>query len=307
MIARLRLLTSEAVRSVGANLSTTIAATMTVLIGMVLLGLFIGLGTWVLAWSDHVKKELVVKVYFCAPSDVPARRVCPKGQRETPASVNAVNAQIGGMKDSGLVKSYTFVSKEDALARMKKQHPDMTEGLTANPFPDGLEIVPSRAEDIGKIALSFRHGTNEVQDVVYGKKTANTILGVAKVIESVFLVAIVVLLASSTMLIANTIRLSIFSRRREIEVMKLVGATNWFVRGPFMIEGLIVGVGGSLIAVILLLLGKLVALPSITHHLHGDPSVHALQFWVTALILLLVGLVLGAGGAGLTLRKFLQV
>ena len=61
-----------------------------------------------------------------------------------------------------------------------------------------------------------------------------------------FLIAVLVLLASSTMLIANTIRLSIFSRRREIEVMKLVGATNWFVRGPFMIEGLLVGLGGSL-------------------------------------------------------------
>jgi cell division transport system permease protein len=307
MIARLRLLTSEAVRSVGANLSTTIAATMTVLIGMVLLGLFIGLGTWVLAWSDHVKKELVVKVYFCAPSDPPARRVCEKGRRESPASVNALNAQIAQMKDSGLVKTYSFVSKDDALARMKKQHPEMTSGLTANPFPDGLEITPAHAEDIGKIARSFRHGQNQVQDVVYGKKTANTILGVAKVIESVFLVAILVLLASSTMLIANTIRLSIFSRRREIEVMKLVGATNWFVRGPFMIEGLIVGVGGSLIAVVLLMLGKLVALPSITHHLHGDPSVHAWPFWVITLILVGVGLVLGTGGAGLTLRKFLQV
>ena len=67
------------------------------------------------------------------------------------------------------------------------------------------------------------------------------------------------------MLIANTIRLSIFSRRREIEVMKLVGATNWFVRGPFMVEGLICGLGGSLAAVILLVIGKEVVLPLIEH------------------------------------------
>ena len=79
----------------------------------------------------------------------------------------------------------------------------------------------------------------------YGKKTAKRILRVARVIEIVFLLAVVVLLVASTLLIANTIRLSIFSRRREIEVMKLVGATNWFVRGPFMLEGLICGLAGS--------------------------------------------------------------
>jgi cell division transport system permease protein len=305
MMARLRLLVNEAVRSVGANLSTTIAATMTVLIGMVLLGLFIGLGTWVLAWSDHVKKELIVKVYFCSPTDrVP---VCPKGERESEASINAVSAQIQQLQTEGKVKSYHFVSRDEALKRMRKQHPDMVVGLTANPFPDGEEIIPARAEDIKEVAGLFHHGENEVQNVVWGKKTATTILNIAKVIESVFLVAIIVLLASSTMLIANTIRLSIFSRRREIEVMKLVGATNWFVRGPFMIEGLIVGVGGALIAVVLLLLARVAALPAITRHLESTSDVHALTFGWTAVILVVVGLVLGAGGAGLTLRKFLQV
>jgi cell division transport system permease protein len=307
VIARLRLLTGEAVRSVGANLSTTIAATMTVLIGMVLLGLSIGLGTWVLSWSDHVKRQLVVKVYSCAPSDPPAKRVCPKGQRETPQSLNAINAQITQMKADGLVKSFTFVSRDTALARMRRQNPEMTNGLTSNPFPDGFEIVPVHPEDIEKVAHRFKHGQNEVQDVVWGAKPAKTILRVAKVIEVVFIIAIIVLLASSTMLIANTIRLSIFSRRREIEVMKLVGATNWFVRGPFMIEGLLVGLGGSLIAVVLLLIGKAVALPSITHHLHGDASVHAWSFWAISGILMAVGLVLGTAGAGVTLRKFLQV
>ena len=82
-------------------------------------------------------------------------------------------------------------------------------------------------------------------------------------IELVFLIAVLVLLGASVLLIANTIRLSIFSRRREIEVMKLVGATNWFVRGPFMLEGLLCGLGGALAAVVLLLLGKEAVLPAI--------------------------------------------
>ena len=77
-------------------------------------------------------------------------------------------------------------------------------------------------------------------------------------------------------LIANTIRLSIFSRRREIEVMKLVGATNWFVRGPFMLEGLLCGLVGSIAAVVLLLLGKEVALPAILGHIDTTDDVKAL-------------------------------
>jgi cell division transport system permease protein len=304
VIARFRLLVNEAVRSVWANLSTTLAATMTVLIGMVLLGLFILLGTWVLSYSDHIKKELLVKVFFCAPSD--EQLVCPKGQRESPASVNAVTAKIEALQASGQVKRYTFVSKDEALTRFRKQNPELAQPLTSNPFPDSFEIIPSRPENIAQVASQFHHGADEVQLVNYGKKYSDRVLKVTKVIETVFLIAVLVLLASSTMLIANTIRLSIFSRRREIEVMKLVGATNWFIRGPFMIEGLIVGLGGALVAVIVLLVAKVTVATALPSAL-GAPGVHAVAFWVNAAILLSVGLVLGAGGAGLTLRKFLQV
>ena len=129
----------------------------------------------------------------------------------------------------------------------------------------------------------------------------------ARVIEVVFLIAVIVLLAASILLIANTIRLSIFSRRREIEVMKLVGATNWFVRGPFMVEGLLCGLIGALAAVVLLLIGKEVALPSILGHIESGNDVKALGFTLTAVILLVVGLAVGALGSGLTLRRYLKV
>jgi cell division transport system permease protein len=127
------------------------------------------------------------------------------------------------------------------------------------------------------------------------------------VIEGLFLLAVIILLAASTLLIANTIRLSIFSRRREIEVMKLVGATNWFVRGPFMLEGLICGFVGSLFAVLLLLLGKEIALPQILGHIDDGDDVQAIAFGLNALIVIGIGLLLGAAGSGLTIRRFLRV
>jgi cell division transport system permease protein len=147
-------------------------------------------------------------------------------------------------------------------------------------------------------------GVEKVRD---GEKVADRIIQVATAISTFFLVAVIVLVVASTLLIANTIRLSIFSRRREIEVMKLVGATNWFVRGPFMIEGLICGVLGAFSAVILLLLGKAIIVPAILDRFEADSEVQAIGFGWNALALLLVGLLLGAVGSGLTLRRFLQV
>jgi cell division transport system permease protein len=89
--------------------------------------------------------------------------------------------------------------------------------------------------------------------------------------------------------------------------MKLVGATNWFVRGPFMVEGLLCGLAGSLAAIVLLLLGKEIALPAILGHIDTSDDVRALSFSLTALALLGVGLGVGALGSGMTLRRFLKV
>ena len=89
--------------------------------------------------------------------------------------------------------------------------------------------------------------------------------------------------------------------------MKLVGATNWFVRGPFMLEGLICGLVGSVLAVVLLVLGKEIALPAILGHIKDSSDAHALAFAWTALILLGFGVLLGAAGSGVTIRRFLRV
>ena len=151
--------------------------------------------------------------------------------------------------------------------------------------------------------------TSGIDKIDYGKKTTHRVLKLAHVIEIFFIIAVALLLLASTLLIANTIRLSIFSRRREIEVMKLVGATNWFVRGPFMLEGLLCGIAGALGAVILLVIGKEIALPSLLHSgpLKAGDDVNAIAFSLNALILLGTGLLLGAAGSGLTIRRFLRV
>src|SRR5436190_6468579 len=298
---RLRFLFSEALRSVRASLSTTLAATMTVLIGMFLVGLLIAFGTFASSWSKHEKGKLLEKVYFCAAATPNPR--C-KTRDATAKQINAVRAKL---EANPLVKDVKFVSKADALKQMRKRAPELVRALVANPLPASEEVEPVKGEYIPRIDRSLHPLPAGIDKTAYGRKTASRILHLARVIETIFLVAIIVLLVASTLLIANTIRLSIFARRREIEVMKLVGASNWFVRGPFMIEGLICGLFGSIAAVVLLVLGKEIALPSILGHIDAGADVAAIPLSVNALILLAIGLILGAAGSGLTMRRFLRV
>jgi cell division transport system permease protein len=300
-VERFKLIVAESLRSLGANVSTTLAATVTVLIGMFLLGLFIAFGSWVVSWSNHVKSELVVHVYYCTDQS------CLGQGAATTTQMNDLARRVS---DSSLVKHVEFISKEEALKTERKKHPELYAFVPTNPLPDALKITPKTGDDVDKVAaLIPQDPAGGVQKVDFGKKTTHKVLRLAHVIEAFFIVAVILLLAASTLLIANTIRLSIFSRRREIEVMKLVGATNWFVRGPFMLEGVLCGVAGAVGAVVLLILGKEIALPSLLHTgpLNAGNDVQALAFTLNALILVGTGLLLGAAGSGLTIRRFLQV
>lgn len=286
---RLKMFLSEAARSLTTNVSTTIAATLTVLIAMFLFGLVVALGSWVNSYTGKVKEGVVVKVFF--------------DQTASEQQLNAVRARLDADPD---VKNVQFVSADQALEIMKKRAPELTRNLTSNPFGHAFTVVPKDANQVSAIADRLEPAPVGVDKVTYEEETTERVLLVAKVLGIIILTGSVLLLVASTILIANTIRLSIFSRRREIEVMKLVGATNWFVRGPFMIEGLLCGLAGSLAAVLLLALGKELVLPSILGRIE-DTGVGAWPFWQNAAVLIAVGLLLGALGSGMTLRRFLRV
>jgi cell division transport system permease protein len=265
---------------------------MTVLIGMFLLGLFIALFSWVNSWTDHVRKDVIVKVFFVQDAAEP--------------QINAVQSKILTFPET---KSVVFISKADALKKMKEKYPDLTENLSSNPLPAAFEITPKDADQVKALADRLQPLPAGVDKVDYAEKKTERILAVTNVIKYIFLLGSLVLLAASTILIANTIRLSIFSRRREVEVMKLVGASNWFIRGPFMLEGVICGLIGALAAVVLLVLAKEFALPVIEGRssTFREDDVQALSFPVVAIILVGVSLLVGAAGSGITLRRFLQI
>ena len=296
-MSRLKTVFGESLRSLGANMSTTLAAAVTVLIGMFLLGLFVALWSWAHSYDHQLKNQLAVRVYFCTSS------TCPKDA--TRAEENAV---AGRLSNDSRIKRIEYVSKQEALDLMRKREPKAVEVLPQNPFPDALKIYPKSGDLTPVIGQELQNANLAgVQTIDWGGKLTKHVLHVTHVIETFFIAAAILLILASTLLIANTIRLSIFSRRREIEVMKLVGATNWFVRGPFMIEGLLCGLIGAIGAIVLLIVGKAVILPSIGTLHTGSEPVKAMAFELNALVLVAVGLALGAAGSGLTIRRFLQV
>src|SRR5207253_2069723 len=126
LMARTKLLLSEAVRSLGANVSTTAAATMTVLIGMFLLGFLIGLATWGISLGDHYKRQLEVKVYF--------------DRNATQSQINAVRTRL---RSDSQVKSVAFISAEKGLAEMKKRNPQFFKAgpLPYNPLGPALTVL----------------------------------------------------------------------------------------------------------------------------------------------------------------------
>ena len=151
-----------------------------------------------------------------------------------------------------------YVSKEQALERFKEQNEgsDILKEIQGNPLPASFEITLNDPEKVELVALRFidKDGNfiEGIDDVVYGQTYVNKLFSITAIIGTIALLIIIVLLLATVVLIFNTIRLSIYARRKEIEVMKLVGATNWFVRVPFLFEGFFEGFLGSIMSVVLL-------------------------------------------------------
>jgi len=292
---------AEATKSLRSNFATTLAAVVTVLIVLYLFGIGAALGSYIFSYTEQVRGDVNIKVWVADNAKDSER--------------HAIQVRLASDPRVD-PKSITFVTKDEALAEAKKQFSSQTlRFLAGNPFPTRFQVKAKNPDDSAAIASSIagmkglEPSTDSLPNPDYGARTADKVLSTAGVIEAVIAGIAVVLGIAAVLLIGNTIRLSIFARRREVEVMKLVGATNWFVRWPFMLEGMICGVMGAIGAAIVLFISY-EALRGYfeTNTLSGQGgSASALAFWQLAILLVLAGLGLGAAGSGLTMRKFLRV
>jgi cell division transport system permease protein len=210
------------------------------------------------------------------------------------------------------VQSVQFLSKDQALVEMARKYPQGALTLLGkNPLPDTFRIYADKPGDILSIRDALQPGGHMIDPAVHNlsgyvadtKKILRITNGVT--IAAVAITALLIL--ASVLLIANTIRLSLYARRREVEVMKLVGATDWFIRWPFVIEGTIVGALGAIAAVVVLALAKVLLLDPIFGDWTLVAALHTLPFTAVIAVLIGAGVMVSAVGSGLSLRRFLRV
>jgi cell division transport system permease protein len=294
-MARISFFFKEAFGSLRRNYFMTIAALVTVFLSIVVLGGVLVFVYTTDALLKEVEEKVEITVYLLTDPDPDA------------TAVEAMTSEIMSWSE---VKSVVYVSKVDALERLKedfKDNPEILENLRSNPLPASFEIALVDPQAVDAVAARFE-GDPIVDEVRYGKEIADKLFAFTSQARNFMLIFIVLLGIVAILLISNTIRLSIFARKREVEIMKLVGATNWFIRWPFVIEGVTVGFLGAAVAaaVVLALNAYLVdrirgSLPFMAVPLDAVPYV------LVTVLLLAVGVVIGAAGSGIGLRRFLKV
>ncbi|WP_058300393.1 permease-like cell division protein FtsX [Gorillibacterium timonense] len=299
-ISTLRRHFREGTRSMYRNGWMTFASISSITISLFILGLFLMLGINVNYMSNQLENQVTIKVYL---------------ELKTPQAVREeIQTDIQAMPE---VKKVVFVSKEEALKTMRETMGDPLEGLDGenNPLPDGFVIevkeprtVQSVTEQIQK--LNDGREPKPIEQVKYGKGTVDALFKVTTIVRNIGIVFVVALVFTSMFLISNTIKLTILARNREIKIMKLVGATNGFIRWPFFIEGALIGFQGALIPAALLTYGYHLMLEFfqpglVTVMLKMSP------FKSTAYpiggVLMAIGLVIGIWGSTISVRKFLKV
>jgi cell division transport system permease protein len=293
----------EAMRGLSRNSAPALAALLTVMLTALVLGVFIPIVQATTGTANSVRNRVVVDVFL---------------QNDATA---AERSELRSALDrTSNVKSIDFVSKEEGLREARKKNPrafkDGAELLGENPLPDTYRVVP---EDPGKVGLIVDRlaprdadgvrvpslaGIDEVRNKEEDTQKILSATGLVKILTA-GLAAL--LIFASVALIANTLRLSIFARRREVEVMKLVGATNWFIRWPFVIEGVFVGFMGGVLAVLLLTIAKETFIDPLADRFALLAAPDTIDFPLLIVVLLLACIAVSAAGSALTLRRFLRV
>jgi cell division transport system permease protein len=291
----------EALRALKRNAVPSFAAMATVLVTVLILGVFIPMVQATTGAANEVRNKVIADVYLktnATQKDID--RVRHVIEAETPH-----------------VKRVEFISKAQALAREREAgrgaYYDL---LGSNPLPDTFRVTPDKPDNIADVrdalAPESPSGGRTVVDpaideVRNREEDTNKILSVTRVVKLAMALLAALLIAASLLLIANTIRLSLYARRREVEVMKLVGATDWFIRWPFVLEGVMVGALGATLAVLLLAVIKIAVVDPLAADFALIAAPDTMNFPLLIGLLLLSSVLVSAAGSGLSLRRFLRV
>jgi cell division transport system permease protein len=289
---RLGYFLSEAVTNLRRNLLMTIAAISTVAISLLLLGGVQILGKTITKMTDDWEREVEVQVFL--------RNNASAGEE------SAIREDLSQMRE---VVNIDYVSKEEALDEFAHDYPDFAKSLPGDALPASYKVELTDAQFAEEVAARIR-GAGGVDSVKFGGSVVKTLLQVNSLLRTVTLVMSGILMVAAVALIANTIRLAIYARREEIGIMKLVGATNWFIRVPFMLEGVFAALIGAIVStavvvgtlkIVFSALGeRFLFLENVLTFTDGEVA-------QVTLVLVAVGGVVGLVGSYMAVRRFLQV
>lgn len=296
---KLGFFTREASRALRRNAAPSFAALATILLTMLVVGVFIPIVQATTGAANDVRKRVLVDVYLTRDA--------------TQADITRVRETLVGTAN---VKRVEFVSKQEAYRQQHEKDPEAFELLGTNPLPHTFRVTPEDPDDVLKIASALAPQAasggrapidSSIDEVRTRRDDTTKILQVTRFVKLMAGTLAVLLIAASIFLIANTIRLSLYARRREVEVMKLVGATDWFIRWPFVIEGIIVGALGTLLAILLLAVGKIAIIDPLASDFALISAPDTMPFALLIAVMMGAGIAISAVGSGLSLRRFLRV
>jgi cell division transport system permease protein len=289
----------EAFRALRRSAAPSFAAMLTILITALVLGVFIPVVQATTGTANEVRGRVVVDVFV--------------KQDATDDQKAALRTTLTTLPN---VKSVQYITKEQALSKMRRNNKEAFALLGSNPLPDSFRITPSDpdgvnaiVDDLAPVGADGKRTPRltAIDEVRNREQDTDKILSATGLVKGVTAGLALLFTLASIALVANTIRLAIFARRREVEVMKLVGATNWFIRWPFVIEGMIVGLLGGAVAVLLLTIGKQTFVDPLSHRFALLAAPSTIDFGLLVGLLLLACVTVSALGSGLTLRRFLRV
>lgn len=284
----------EAVISLRRNGLMSFASISTVALSLLILGLFLIMVLNLNNMASALESQVQISVYL--------------QDTLTELEIREVGTRITKLPG---VTQVMYISKDEAMTRFKQRLGEQQSLLTAlgdtNPLPNAFEVkvdVPERVRPVAQAVSQFKG----VENAKFGKEVVENLFNLTKMVRVFGLILIIFLALAAVFIISNTIRITVFARRKEIGIMKYVGATDAFIRWPFVLEGVILGFGGALIAV--LLLGR--AYGALTQQVYESlaflPLIPQYPFITNiSILLLIVGTAIGAVGSMISLRKFMRV
>ena len=293
-IRTMRYYISEALTSFWRNSFMSVASIATVALALFILGLFSLMAANLDYFAENLESQVQISVYLkdCLTTD----------------QVMAVGKELKQLSD---VKEITFTNKDQAMERLKermKDQPGILDALDGkNPLPTSYEITFSNPDAVKKAAEKAA-AIPGVESTHYAQEIIEQLFQITTVIRWGGIALIVFLACATLFIISNTIRLTVFARRREIAIMKYVGATNWFIRWPFLLEGLLLGFIGGLIADMALFQFYRFVLTEVHVSLAFLPLVSMYPFiYQLGGSLLLISMIIGAIGSTISLKRYMKV